>query len=227
MRRRAAVIKRGQFTVIENERISNLRHYELAVYVHLCRMSNVKDASWPSYETLAALVGCGLTKIKESVNLLLRLHYIEKRSTQTHNIYRITYPVVQESPNNAQESPDDCCNGRQTATNKEPMNKEPDNKHVQKNGYSESFLHFYRLYPRHEGKKPAWKAWQATLKKRELFPEDGAYEPVGYLIRAAVYYREKCEAEKRETRFIKLPATFLNGEHWVEVLETKGDFPCG
>jgi hypothetical protein len=69
----------------------------------------------------------------------------------------------------------------------------------------DAFDQFYQAYPRHVGKKPAREAW---LK---LNP-DSALTKV--IMQALDRYREQVKDD--EPRYILLPATWLNDEHWED-----------
>lgn len=66
--------------------------------------------------------------------------------------------------------------------------------------YSPEFETFWGIYPRREGKRAAWRAWQARLKQH--------VQPA-MLIRAATHYAAYCTAQHTESRFVKQAKTFL------------------
>ncbi|CAJ0885239.1 hypothetical protein AMST5_03597 [freshwater sediment metagenome] len=73
-----------------------------------------------------------------------------------------------------------------------------------------SFDEFYQAYPRREGRRAAERAYKAALKR-------GA-DPAAILRAAARYSVERTrepDAAKRH-QFTKLPATWLNGDHWLD-----------
>lgn len=86
--------------------------------------------------------------------------------------------------------------------------KEVKSSQVKDPEFSENFLSFYSAYPRKEGRKDAWKSWRKNVK-------EGALEQD--MIEAAKKYAQRCQNEQREQKFIKQPATFLNGD-WRESL---------
>ena len=67
----------------------------------------------------------------------------------------------------------------------------------------QNFNRFYAEYPRKEDKKSARKAWDKIVKTRVN---------IETVINAAARYAH--ETEGRESKHIKLPATWLNGECW-------------
>lgn len=63
---------------------------------------------------------------------------------------------------------------------------------------------FWQTYPRKISKGHARKAWASAVKK---------VQP-GRIVEAALEYAEWCEREHTETRYIKHPSSWLNGECW-------------
>jgi hypothetical protein len=72
--------------------------------------------------------------------------------------------------------------------------------------YSDEYEEFYAAYPRHEGKKAAYKRWPAAVKKVK-----GDYWRI--VLAAASYAVAMRDTERR---YIKLPATWLNAEPWED-----------
>lgn len=69
-----------------------------------------------------------------------------------------------------------------------------------------AFDEFWTAYPRKEGKGQARPAFNRAEKKV------GA----AVIIAATVEYRQWCESEGKEKRFIPMPSTWLNGERWSD-----------
>src|SRR5580765_5804236 len=67
------------------------------------------------------------------------------------------------------------------------------------------FDSFYTLYPRHEKRKSAAKAWERLDDAQRLAA-----------ICAIVDWRAVWRAQGREVQYIPLPATWLNGEQWTD-----------
>lgn len=67
--------------------------------------------------------------------------------------------------------------------------------------FSTDFLTFYDSYPRHEGKRAASKTYNAKVKQ-------GATH--GDIMASLAVYKSQIERNHTETKFVKLPATFLN-----------------
>lgn len=72
----------------------------------------------------------------------------------------------------------------------------------------ENFKRFYDAYPRHQGRKPAKKAWDKLHPSAELTET----------IISHVEKRKKTDWNGKDKTFIPLPATFLNNERWTDEL---------
>ena len=102
--------------------------------------------------------------------------------------------------------------GRQSAPNKNvrreegknnnivaPLNKLPrdnNNKYI----YPDTFEQFWNIYPRNKEKTAAYSFWHTRVKEGHT-PEQ--------LLEAAEKYKEECEKQGTETRYIKHAKTFL------------------
>jgi hypothetical protein len=97
------------------------------------------------------------------------------------------------------------CGGLRPESN--PIQSESESK---SNCQSEFEL-FWMEYPRREAKSTALRTWKARIADK-VSPDD--------LIFAAKAYRLDCQAENREAKFIKLPATFLGPDKHYEAYLT-------
>lgn len=70
----------------------------------------------------------------------------------------------------------------------------------------EDFDHFWNVYDKKEGRKPAHAKWRAATKKPGVTPE--------LLIKAAQEYIAYQRSEGKHPEFTKNASTWLNGEHW-------------
>ena len=66
---------------------------------------------------------------------------------------------------------------------------------------------FYTLYPRHEARKDAMKAWARMSEADRLAA-----------VTAIADWRQVWRAQGREIHHVPLPATWLNGERWTDEL---------
>ncbi len=80
----------------------------------------------------------------------------------------------------------------------------------------DKFWQHFKSLGRNDAKVKTRKAWATTIKGR---PGANGHKPVkpSVLIEAARHYREYCEAEKTEPKYVKQPATFLGPDrHWED-----------
>ncbi len=70
----------------------------------------------------------------------------------------------------------------------------------------DDFEQFYRTYPKREGRKAALKAYRTARKSADA----------SVILRAAARHAAKMDTERREPRFIKAPAAWLNGGHYLD-----------
>lgn len=82
--------------------------------------------------------------------------------------------------------------------------------------YSESFIEFWKAYPRKESKADAWKAWSVHVAKNKI--ENAT------IISAIEWQRKSNQWTKDNGQFIPMPATWIRGHRWedqpVEALPT-------
>ena len=70
--------------------------------------------------------------------------------------------------------------------------------------YSADFETFWKAYPRHVDKRPAWKAWKNAIQ------DTGA----DTIINSARAYARQVEIEGTEPKYVKYAATWLNAAGW-------------
>lgn len=80
-----------------------------------------------------------------------------------------------------------------------------------KSAVADRFAEFYELYPRREGRGQAARAWKAAIKKTDA-------DAIISAVRSQLP-----ELERTERRFVKLPATWLNGECWDDEITAPAD----
>jgi len=78
-----------------------------------------------------------------------------------------------------------------------------------------TFDDFWTLFPRHEARKDAAKAWT------QINPAD--YVPI---LIAIVEWRKVWYAQMRDSRMIPLPATWLRGERWTDEIPPEFSRPA-
>ena len=76
------------------------------------------------------------------------------------------------------------------------------------NGHAEQFTAFYAAFPRHVGKADAYRAYERALKRTTA----------EVIFAGAVRYAETTRG--KEEQYIKHPATWLNGDGWLDEIGT-------
>lgn len=84
-------------------------------------------------------------------------------------------------------------------------------KSKKRNDYPDDFEEFWRIYPRHEDKKKAFKVWQTALKNGATADE---------IITGAARYAKYRAGEPEQ--YTKHPSTWLNGDCWENEYSTAG-----
>lgn len=84
-------------------------------------------------------------------------------------------------------------------------------KSKKRNDYPDDFEEFWRIYPRHEDKKKAFKVWQTVLKNGAIADE---------IIAGAARYAKYRAGEPEQ--YTKHPSTWLNGDCWENEYSTAG-----
>ncbi len=77
---------------------------------------------------------------------------------------------------------------------------------------SKCFDKFYKLYPRHQGKAPAEKAYYKIL--RGIAGNDRIVKKASEILKGLEAANEEWAAKGIDKQYIPLPATWLNGERW-------------
>lgn len=75
------------------------------------------------------------------------------------------------------------------------------------NKYSESFLNFYKKFPRKRDRPRAWIAW------KKVNPNENKADQI---MVGLENYKKEIEVKKTEKKYIKYPATWLNNECWED-----------
>lgn len=171
--------------------------------------------AWPSIGTLAKYAHVTERRVQQIIRDLVRLGElaIEDQGGLGQGQYKTNrYFITLQCPADCDGSMNHRTGVKSSAVRGEiqsqsgvkPISPEP-NRELNKNltVQSEQFDEFWNVYPRKEGKKPAFKAFRSALSRTRF--ED---------ILAGV------EAYKRSDRvsrgFIKLPATWLNEDAWED-----------
>lgn len=93
----------------------------------------------------------------------------------------------------------------------ENTDSKPNNRKINKKiEYTNEFEEFYKIYPRREDKAKAFDYWQVRIKEG-VNSDD--------MINSAKNYAIKCKKDKTETKYIKMPSSFLGiGRCWEDYI---------
>jgi len=175
----------------------------IRLYAVLVRHADKEHHAHPSRRRLAKMVRCSESSLDRAMKELLSVGVmrVEKRRTEGGdwdvNEYILTPGGVTGEATGGVI--DDQGGGVTTdGLNESPLEREPIERER-----SISFDHFYEIFPRHQGKGAAKKAWVKALTKTS--PEE--------LLTSAARYRDD---PNRDPEYTCLPTTWLNQERWSD-----------
>lgn len=123
-----------------------------------------------------------------------RVHWDRLGAVTTHEqppYSPVTSPPIQNWYTN--EDPD----------NQDPLNEDPRDELITSVNH---FDEFYRAYPRHKARGQAEKAWDKAVKHTDP----------AVIVAGAIQFRQWCQADDKEAKFIPYPATWLNAKSWLD-----------
>lgn len=166
--------------------------------------------AWPSLATLAKMVNASERSVQRDITYLqnigeLEVHY-QQAPTRNHyksNLYFVNLPGVTELPTGVTNTDRGVTNTASgvTAVGVQSLNRtitEP----LENSFVSEMFLEFWNDYPRKSDKRAALRAFKSALN-RASFEE---------ILAGAIRYAK--DPNLPDTKYIKHPATWLNGDAW-------------
>lgn len=168
-----------------------------------------------SLPSLAESLGISIQSVRTSIRRLKSTGEITDISTGSYRIITIEkYEEFQMNKEDPTDDPTGIPTGRQQTSNR-PLTASKEVKKVKKGITEESILSdfdsFWELYGHKVGKEKAKKAY---LKIRK---EGTTHEEV---IDGVRRYHDHCRQNGTESRFIKHPASYLNGKHWQDEYTT-------
>ena len=166
--------------------------------------------AWPSLATLAKMVNASERSVQRDITYLqnigeLEVHY-QQAPTRNHyksNLYFVNLPGVTELPTGVTNTDRGVTNTASgvTAVGVQSLNRtitEP----LENSLVSEMFSEFWNDYPRKSDKRAALRAFKSALN-RASFEE---------ILAGAIRYAK--DPNLPNTKYIKHPATWLNGDSW-------------
>ena len=185
------------------------------VYCVLHRYANSNGKCFPSRKSIAGKANVGLSTVDRAIDELIALGAVtvRRRTSETGSPTSNEYTVILNRPLSNMNRPP--IENEQTPLFKSDnltkailnQSQEP----ISSSSPDDGFNEFWDLYPRKVGKGAARKAWRAALRKSSR--EDILAGVTLY----AILRRDQ------DPQFTAHPATWLNGERWVD--ETMIDVP--
>ena len=134
------------------------------------------------------------------------------------NRYKISLDHVKNLYMGEQNSLGGCKNTLQGGCKKILHNKESiDIEDISNNNISSEFEQIWAVYPRKEGKKKAFEAYQRSRKNGVDFET---------ILRGVRNYADKVRRERTEARYIKMGSTYFSGDCWDDIFEPE-QTECG
>ena len=169
----------------------------------------------PKDETLAADCGLSVSTIKRETRRLVEAGLIVKTRTSRAPVY--TFPGLTDSSQVSDQDTSKVSNQDRPRPIRQ-VTGEPSGSSMVTDLYEQPieqpteqptmFDKFWSVFPRRVGKKTAEKAFHRIAKRGEATADQ--------MIEGAIRYQAECRALALEDRFIKHPATWLNGGCWTD-----------
>ena len=162
-----------------------------------------EDGCFASNDYIAQFCQCSVWKVSTAIQKLIELGYIRiesfdgrHRTLRSNLVFSTRQPL--ENPKSAV--------GKSNAINTKEKNK---NSNISSNDvFSQSFIDFWNIYPRHDAKQDAIKAWKA------LKPSDDLCATITTDIKRRL--SDGGSWYKAERKYIPLPATYIRGKRWED-----------
>lgn len=205
--------KNKNYTVISNYHLKD-KNLSLKAKGLLSLMLSLPDDWDYSINGLVAICKEELRAVKSTLEELKLYGYLKVIKTPPQagkNYFTYEYTIYEIPQNEKLQNVDiqnvplqnvDIQNAIQLNTNKLNINKLNTNN---KNNMFD-FLEFYKKYPRKEAKQNALKAYNKAIKQTDK----------DTILKGLERYKEYIEENKIEKKFIKQPATWLNGGCWED-----------
>ena len=158
-------------------------------------------------EYIKNLLGVGLIELNDERSLIRIVNWKnhQRIDKPTPSRYKFKKVIQEEYGRNTRILPEDY-------TPKERKRKEykgKEKKETVQDKTLELFNSFYSLYPRKQDKKRAYTSFKNLTKKNQALCIEGVK-----------VYNKWIEINNVEKTMIKLPTTYINGECWMDILDT-------
>ena len=206
--------KNKNYTVISNYHLKD-KNLSLKAKGLLSLMLSLPDDWDYSISGLVAICKEELRAVKSTLEELKEFGYLKVIKTPPQagkNYFTYEYIIYEMPQEEKLQNVDiqnvplqnvDIQNAIQLNTNKLNTNKLNTNN---KNNNMSDFLEFYKIYPRKEAKQNALKAYNKAIKQVDK----------NILLKGLKNYKKYIEENKIEKRYIRQPASWLNGGCWED-----------
>ena len=163
-------------------------------------------------EYIKSLLGVGLIELNDDKSLIRIVKWKDHQRIDkpTPSRYKFKRVIQEEYKSDTRVLSDDYTpkedKGRQI---KGKEIKEKERKETVQDKTLELFNSFYSLYPRKQDKKRAYTSFKNLSKGNQILCIEGVK-----------VYNKWIEINTIEKNMIKLPTTYINGEHWMDELDT-------
>ena len=154
------------------------------------------------------LLGVGLIELNNERTLIRICKWKDHQriDKKTPSKYKFKKVILEEYGNDTRVFPEDYT----PKEDKGRQRKERQKKETVQDKTLELFNSFYDLYKRKQDKKRAYTAFKNITRANQVLCIEGVLD-----------YNKWIELNTIEKNMIKLPTTYINGEHWNDQLETE------
>lgn len=159
-------------------------------------------------KALARETGIHESKVERILKTFKNEHMIEHEGFNKFRIISITNWNIYQ---NTEQQDGQRVNSKRTAS-EQPANTNNNDNNEKKNTCSNpsDFERFWLLYPKRQGKKSALQSWNKI---------DFSLHPVERILSALERQKQSEAWTKDNGKFVPLPATWLNGERWLDEID--------
>lgn len=196
-------------------------HNTFILFMHLLLTVNYEDTRYRGHEVprgarvvgrlkLSEETGLSEQQLRTSINKLKSTGEITIKATNKFSVLTVCnfdkYQAMDLCEQPAKQPASQPTSNQQVTTSKEVKKEKKEISLLSK----ERFDLFWEKYPRKDGKKDAFNAWE----KQKCF--NGHFE---FIMEKVELFNSYCSG--KEKKFIPLPATWINGERWNDEMESQ------
>ena len=185
---------------------SRLSMLDKGILTEIDSLDMSESGCYASNEHLAEFCQCSVTKVSTSITKLINLGYLNVLSFDGRKRF-LKSSLSKIERQDFKNCKADFQKVKDSNTSINSLNN-TDKSISSISDFLQTFAAFWNVYPKHEAKQDAIKAWKA------LKPSDELCSTIEMDIRRRL--REGGAWYKTERKFIPLPATYLRGKRWED-----------